>query len=108
MEINDDQRVAALSQKIAEAAAVREMCNTQGFQLLKKSFREKIEKAMKRMVDPSCTDDQVLEIRKKIQLWTEIENELKHLVITGAFSEKTLRQFEDLNSSTLPAGFQPQ
>lgn len=108
MEISDDQRANELHRKIAEAAAVREMCHTPGFELLKKSFREKIEKAMKRMVDPSCSDEQVLEIRKKIQLWTEIENELKHLVVTGAFSEKTLRQFEDLNSSTLPAGFQPK
>lgn len=106
MEMSEDQRAAALHQKVAEAAAVREMCKTQGFELLKKSFKEKIERATRRMLDSSTTDEQVMEIRKKIMIWTEIEGELKHLMLTGDFSARTLRQFEDIDASPTPAGFQ--
>lgn len=106
MEISEDQRAAELHRKVAEAAAIRAMCQMPGFELLKKGFKEKIEKATRRMLDSNTTDEQVMEIRKKIMIWTEIESELKHLMLTGDFSARVLRQFEDIDSSTTPAGFQ--
>jgi len=105
--MEEEQRAAELHKKVSEAAAIRAMAQMPGFQLLKQGFQDKARKATLRLLDANTSDDDALRIRRQIQVWTEIENMLKHIILTGDFSAKMLREFEDVDAGTTPASFQP-
>lgn len=104
--MDEDQQQVELHRKVSEAAAIRAMCQMPGFALLRKGFEERVKKNTTRLLDARTSDEDAAKIRRNILLWTEIENMLKHLMLTGDFSAKMLRQFEDIDANTTPAGFQ--
>jgi len=101
--MEEEQRKAALNKNIFEATAIREMCQMPGFKILQARFDEKVRKATARLIDVNTTDDEVREIRKKVQIWTELTAMLKSLLITGEYSARILRDLDpDLDSTTTP------
>lgn len=99
--MEDEQRTFGLRKNMNKAAAVRQMCQTEGFNILQTAFAEKIEKATKQMLDPDTSDEKLREIRRKAQLWIEIEKTLKQIMITGEFSRRALESIdEDLSTAS--------
>lgn len=99
--MNEDLRNAQLARKVDEAAVIRQMCDTPGFKLLREKFEEKIKKATAVLLDMNTPDAEVIKIRQKIHVWTELTSMLKSLMLTGSYAIKVL-QDENLEVNTAP------
>jgi len=99
--MNDDLRLAQLSKKVDDAALIRQMCQTPGFKILKERFEEKIKKATAILLDMNTPDEEVVKMRQKIHVWTEITSMLKSLVITGEYAVKIMHD-ENLDVTNAP------
>lgn len=97
--MTDDIQVARINQKIDEAAALKEMCNTPGFKILQAKFEEKIKKATVLILDMTTPEEKVKDLRQKIHVWTEITSLLKALILTGNYAARLLRD-TDLDENT--------
>lgn len=93
-----------VNKKINDAALIREMGNSPGFKLLKERFEEKIKKATARVLDMSTKDDEVLEYRRKIFIWTELTNMMKSIMLTGDYSSKLLDEDFETQAPGFRAG----
>jgi len=95
--MDDSRREHALHQHVNEGQLIRAMCQTPGFVLLQKKFQDKISKATSRLLDVDTSTEQVLELRRKVQIWTEIEKMLKSMMLTGELSAKALNNLDEFN-----------
>ena len=97
--MEEDKKTFGLRKNINKAAAIRNMCQTPGFTVLKEAFDEKVQKATKQILDPEITDEEVKKLRSKVQLWLEIEKMLKDLMMKGELSKRAL-DIMDLNTTS--------
>lgn len=88
----------SLRKNISKAAAIRNLCHTPGFTILREAFEEKVERATKKILDPEVTDDEVKQLRRKVQIWHELEKLLKELMMKGELSKRAL-EIIDLETS---------
>ena len=82
IQLSEEQKTN-LQLKADEALAIREMCQSRGFKLLRESFEEKVEKATKQFLSPEIPVEDLLKLRAKALLWTEISHELKTFMLRG-------------------------
>jgi len=99
--MEDEIRNAQLSRKVDESVLIRQMCETPGFKLLKEKFEEKIKKATIILLDMNTPDEEVVKLRQKIHVWTEVTNMLKSLILTGDYAVKIIRE-ENLDVISAP------
>ena len=92
--MSEEHATFGLRKNINQAAAIRSMCQTEGFKILKTAFEEKIQKATKKILDPDLPDNEAMELRRKVQVWVEIEKMLKQIMLTGELSSRALNQLE--------------
>lgn len=102
--MDDSKREHALHKHVNEGQLIRDMCQTPGFKIMQQKFQDKISKATSRILDADTTTEQVIELRQKVQVWTEIEKMLKSLMLTGELSARALNDLEDLNTAPLNQG----
>lgn len=98
--MDDAKREHLLHKHVSQAQMIREMCKTPGFALLQEKFKEKISKATQRMLDADTPAEQVMELRGKIQVWTEIEKMLKTILLTGEISSKALNDLDQFDTTS--------
>jgi hypothetical protein len=99
--MNDDERLAHLNQKAAEAALVRQMCDTPGFKILRAKFEEKIKKATNLIIDMNTSEESVRELRQKIHVWTELIGMLKSLILTGDCASRLINDSDVQTTPTI-------
>jgi len=98
--MNEDSSTFGLERNINQAAAIRHMCQTPGFQILREAFEKKVTKATKKILDPSVTDEEIASLRKQVSVWVEIEKLLKDLMTKGELSRRALDNIQNLNTTS--------
>lgn len=99
--MEEDKRTFGLRTKINKAAAIRQMCETPGFQILQEEFKGKVEKITSQILDADTSLEEVAVLRQKVQTWTEISKMLKTLMLTGELCKRAL-EGNDLFTNTSP------
>ena len=92
--------MSTLHKNVAKAAAVREMCKTKGFEIVRNELDAEIKRISEKMLDASTKEQDALELRKQAQVWVALQKLLKKIMLTGEFSAKALENLEDLPPST--------
>lgn len=90
----NEHNLDLLNKHVNDAALIREMCNTEGFKILKQKFEDKVQKATSRLLDMSTTDEEIKKIRLRLAIWTEITSMLKSFMVTGEYASRTLNDLE--------------
>jgi len=98
--MDEEIRQNKLQENVNEGNLIRAMCQHPGFGLLQKKFDEKVRKATARLLDTNTSEKDVMELRRKIQVWTEVMIMLKSLMLTGQYSLKMLEEERDLDINT--------
>ena len=99
--MSEDKQTFGLEKNINKAAAIRNMCQTPGFQVLREAFEEKVHKATKKILDPAITDEEISSLRRQVSVWVEIEKLLKDLMTKGELSKRALENIQALNQLNL-------
>jgi predicted naringenin-chalcone synthase len=89
-----DQPVLNLQRHVSKAAAVRAMCQTDGFKIVQKTFEEQTQKVTKKFLDPDTTPEQALQLRHKVQVWIELQKMLSKILLTGKISALNLSKLD--------------
>jgi hypothetical protein len=92
--MDEDKKNFGLKKNVNKAGAIRSMCQTPGFKVLRKEFEKKVTKATKQILNPDLSDEEVKKLRHKVQIWVEIEKLLKDLMMKGELSKRALDLME--------------
>jgi hypothetical protein len=93
--MEEDKKNFGLRKNINKAAAIRTMCQTPGFKVLRKAFEDQVKKATKKILNPEMSDEDVKKLRARVQIWMEIEKILKDLMMKGELSKRALDMMEE-------------
>jgi len=96
----EERSTSGLHKNVNKAAAIRNMCQTPGFQILKEEFKAKIEKATKKILDADTSDEEVTKLRQDLRIWTDVEKMLKELMLKGELCKRALDQLDNLNQTS--------
>lgn len=96
----EDKQTFGLKSKMNKASAIRSMCQTPGFQILKKEFEAKIEKVTIKILDLATSPEEVASLRQKVQVWIEIQKMLKTMMLTGELCKRALDNVESFNETS--------
>jgi hypothetical protein len=103
--MSEEKPVLGLQKNVSKAAAIRAMCQTSGFQVLKDVFETRVKKVSIKMLDPTLSIEEVMKLRQRVQVWLEIESVLAMIERTGKFSAETLAKMEvDFTKSPISYG----
>lgn len=98
--MDDEKRSHLLHKHVNQANMIREMCRTPGFVLLQEKFKEKVQKATIKLLDADTPAEQALELRRKIQVWSEIEKMLKTIMLTGELSSRAINDLDEFDTTS--------
>ena len=84
-----------LHKNVSKAAAVRGMCNTEGYTILMKEVDKEVARISEKVLDVTASDEQVLTHRREAQVYVALKKLLKKIMLTGEFSARALENLED-------------
>ena len=98
----EDKSTFGLEKNINKAGAIRNMCQTPGFKVLREALEEKVKKVTKQILDPEVTDEEIKKLRTKVAIWIELEKLLKELMMKGELSKRALDIIDNDLSNASP------
>lgn len=96
-----DKPVQGLQKNVAKAAAIRNMCQSEGYKIVQAEIEKEMKRASERLIDVKTSDEDVFKLRKEAQVWVALQSILKKIMLTGEFSARTLAQMDDFRTSSL-------
>lgn len=90
----EDKPVHRLQKNVTKAAAIRAMCQTDGFKVLQAEFESQIKKVTLKMLDADTSTEELIKLRQKVQVWMEIQKLLKTILLTGELSSLNLSKLD--------------
>ena len=96
-----DQPTQGLHKNVAKAAAIRGMCQTEGYKLLMVEVDKEKKRVSDKVLDASVSDEDVLKFRKEAQVWGSLDKILKKIMLVGEFSARSLANLDEFKTSSI-------
>lgn len=92
--MEENKPVFGLQRNVAKAAAIRAMCQTEGYKIVTEQLETELKIVAKKIINVDTSDEEVLDLRKKAQVWVALQKLLGTLLLTGEISARNLKNLE--------------